>query len=113
MTARFTLEQFLLLKKDFESRPVVSYADNDIPNFMGQSSFGEIVSEWLLNYGDGTECVEYGQYIVITISGDCDYIYFYNKDLQYITHSYTNNWDWSSGSWLDVDARHVDMVVLR
>lgn len=61
---------------------------------------------------DGTECVEYGQYIVITVSGDCDYIYFYNKDLQYITHSYTNNWDWGSGTGLDVDARHGGAKVM-
>lgn len=105
------LEQFLLLKADFESRQLISYIDDNIPRFIDERSFGEIVSGWYLGYGQGTDCVEYKQYVVITVLGDCDYIYFYNKDLHYITHSYTNNWDWSSGYVLNVDTQHVDTVV--
>lgn len=109
------LEQFLTLISNFDSQQLVTYNDKNkvIPNYIDEFSCGMKISlSWGLNYMDGTYCTEYKDYIVMEVSGDTDFVYFYNKHFQYITHRYTNDWDWSN-CILDIDQRHVDTVLVK
>lgn len=106
-----TIDSINKLISEFNLKDRLRYVDNEIPNFKGR--YDMYNDKTYYGEGDMVASEEYESYIIITISGDSDDLYYFDKELGCITHNYYDNWDWGDGYMLVVDKEYCDRVIIK
>ena len=106
-----TIDSINKLINEFRLKDRITFVDNEIPNFKGRGDrHGD---KTFYGEGDMVDSEEYESYIIITVSGDADELYYFDKELDCITHHYYDNWDWGDGYMLIVDKEYCDRVIIK